>query len=75
MPPGQDLTILFCLCDAGRGVQQVLNPSILILLIQVRVVGLQMLSKGLNLALLRRNLSVTKLQMAVSEELQAAHNR
>ena len=29
----------------------------------------RMLSKGLHLALLRRNLSATKLQMAVSEEL------
>ena len=51
-----------------------LNPSILILLIQVRVVGLRMLSKGLHLALLRPNLSAIRLQMAVSEELPAAHN-
>ena len=54
------------------GVQQVLNPSILILLIQLRVVGLRMLSKGLHLALLRPNLSAIRLQMAVSEELQAS---
>ena len=43
------------------GVPQVLNPSILILLIQLRVVGLRMLSKGLHLALLRPNLSAIRL--------------
>ena len=52
-----------------------LNPFILILLIKVRVVGLRMLSKGLHLALLRPNLSAIRLQMAVSEELQASHDR
>ena len=51
-----------------------LNPSILIVLIQIRVVGLSMLSTGLHLALLRPNLSATRLQMAVSEELQAGHD-
>ena len=66
-------TDVFVHSQGSGGVWQVRNPSILILLIQVRVVGLRILSKGLHLALLRQNLSATKLQMAVSEELPAAH--
>ena len=68
-------TDVFVHSQGSGGVQQVLNPSILILLIQLRVVGLRMLSKGLHLALLRPNLSAIRLQMAVSEELQASHDR
>ena len=58
--PGQDLTVLFGLCDAGRGVPQVLNPSILIIWTKIKVVGLGMLSAGQHLALLRPNLSIIR---------------
>ena len=51
-----------------------LNTSILIVLVQIRVVHLRMLSAGLHLAVLRPNLSETRLQIAVSEELQADHD-
>ena len=51
-----------------------LNTFILIVLIQFRVLRLRMLSTGLHLAILRPNLSETRLQMAVSEELQADHD-
>ena len=57
------------------GVPQVLSTSILIELVQIRIVHLRMLPAGRHLAVLRPNLSETKLQMAVSEELQAAHDR
>ena len=56
--PGRDLTVSFGLCYAIRGVSQVLNPSILIVLIQLKVVGLRMLSAGLHVALLRPNISL-----------------
>ena len=57
------------------GVPQVLNPSILIVLIHFRVVGLRVLSTGLHISLLRPNLSARRLQMTVSEEFRAAHDR
>ena len=52
----RDLTVLFGLCGAPRDVSQVLNPSILIARIQLRVVSFRMLSAGLHLAILRPNL-------------------
>ena len=57
------------------GVPQVLNPSILILLIQLRVVGLRILSVGQHLAFLCPNLSVRRPQIAISEDLLTACNR
>ena len=58
--PEQDLTVLFGLCDVGRGVPQVLTTSILIVLIKLGVVGLRMLSAGQHLALLRPNLYIIR---------------
>ena len=72
--PGRDLTVLFGLCDAGRGVPQVLNPSILIVWTQLKVMGLRMLSVGQHLAVLCPNLSIRRPQIAVSEELPTARN-
>ena len=73
--PERDLTVLFGLCGAPRDVSQVLNPSILIVWIQVWVMDLRMLSAGLHLSLLHPNLFITRLPMAVSEELPTAHDR
>ena len=50
-----------------------LNPSNVIVWIQLRLMGLTMLSAGLLLALLRPNLSAIRLEMAVSEELKISH--
>ena len=58
--PERGLTVLFGLCDAKRGVLQVLNPSILIVWTQLKVVGLGMLSAGQHLALLCPNLSIIR---------------
>ena len=55
-------------------VPQVLNHSILILLIQVRVVVLRTLSIVQHLAVLRPNLSVTRPQIAIPEDLLTARN-
>ena len=50
-----------------------LNPFILILLIQLRVlVGVKILSAGLHLAVLCPNQSVIRLQITISEEFLAA---
>ena len=73
--PGQDLMVLFGLCDAGRGVPQVFNPFIVIVWTQLKVMSLRMLSVGQHLAVLCPNLSIRRPQIAVSEELPAAHNR
>ena len=72
---GRDLTVLFGLCDAGRGVPQVLNPSILIIWTKIKVVGLGMLSAGQHLAVLRQNMLATKPHIAISEHILTAHNR
>ena len=64
--------MLFGLCDGGRGASQMLTPPIVIVWVQLRHVGLTMLSECLNLALSHPNLSVIRIQMAVSEELQVA---
>ena len=72
--PGRDLTVLFGLCDAGRGVPQVLNPSIFIVWTQLKVMGLRMLSVGQHLALLGQYLSIIRPQIAVSEQLPTARN-
>ena len=73
--PERDLTVLFGLCGAPRDVSQMLDTSILIVWIQLRVLGLRMLSTGLYLSLLHPNLFITRLQMVVSKELLTAHNR
>ena len=73
--PERDLTALFGFCGAPRDLPQVLNPSIVIVWIQLRVMGLRMLSAGLYLSLLHPNLFIIRLQMAVSDELLTAHNR
>ena len=73
--PERDLTVLFGLYGAPRDVSQVLNPSIFIVWIQLRILGLRMLSAGLYISLLHPNLFITRLQMAVSEEFLTAHNR
>ena len=52
-----------------------LNPSIIIVWIQLRVADLKMLSAGEHLAVLRPNLSVTRPHMTVSEHLLTARNR
>ena len=77
MEDGQerDLTVSFGLCGAHRDISQGLNPSILIVWIQLRVMGLRMLSTGLYLSLLHPNLFITRLQITVSEEFLTAHNR
>ena len=51
------------------------NTSILIVLIQVRFVGLRMLSAGHHLAVLRPNFPVTRLQRAISKDILTALNR
>ena len=72
--PERDLMVLFGLCDASRGVPQVLNTSIFILWTKLRVVGLRMLSTDQHLAVLHPNLSVTRSQITISEDLLAARN-
>ena len=67
--------MLFGLCDGPKGVTEVLNPLIVIVWIQLRLVGLRMLSMGLHLANFGPNLSIIKLQMAISEDLPAGHTR
>ena len=73
--PERDLMVLFRLSGAPRDIPQVLNLSIVIVWIRLRVLGLRMLSAGLYLFLLHPNLFITRLQMVVSEELLTAHNR
>ena len=72
--PKRDLTVLFSLNNAERGVPQVPNPFIPIILAQLKVVGLRMLSAGQYLAHLLPNLFITRPQIAISEELLAARN-
>ena len=50
-----------------------LNPSNVFVWIQLRLVGLTMLSEGLFIALSCPNLSAIRLEMAVSDVLQIAH--
>ena len=57
-----------------EGESQVLNTSILIVLIQLRVVGLRILSKGQHLAVLPPNMSATRPHIAISEHLLTAQN-
>ena len=49
--PERDLTILFGLCDSGRGVPQVLNASIFIAWTKINLLSLMVLSLGQHLAL------------------------
>ena len=72
--PEWDLAVLFCFSDAGRGVPQVLNPSIVIVWTQLKVVGLRMLSAGQHLAILRPNLLVARSQITIPEDLLIACN-
>ena len=58
-----------------EGDSQVLNTCILIVLIQLRVVGIRMLSKGQHLAVFPPNMSATRPHIAISEHLLIAHNR
>ena len=58
--------------EGSEGVPEVITPSILIRLIQPRAVGVMILSTGLNLAFLRPNMSIVRLQMTVSEEFLVA---
>ena len=58
--PERNLMMLFSLYDTRRGDPQVLNPSIIIVWTQLKVVGLGMLSAGQHLALLRPNLSIIR---------------
>ena len=73
--PGRDLTVLFGLCDTGRGVPQVLKLYILIVWTQLKAVGLEMLSAGYHLGLLRSQLSIIRPITAISEEPLTARNR
>ena len=66
---------VFVQSEGSGVVPQVLNHSILIVWIQLRVVGLRMLSAGLHLAVLRPSLSVTRPHIAISEHLLTARNR
>ena len=59
--PKPDLMVLFGLCDSPKYITEVLNPLIVIVWIQLRLVGLRMLSMGLHLAYLGSNLSILKL--------------
>ena len=67
--------VMFGLYNASTHVSQVFNSFILIIWIQLNVVGLRMLSAYFYPSLLHPNLFVRKLQIAVLEELLAAHNR
>ena len=67
-------TDVFVHSQGLRGVPQVLHTFIIIVLTQIRVVGLRMLSAGEHLAVLRPNLSVRRPQIAISEHLLSAGN-
>ena len=73
--PERDLAMLLSLCNTRRDVPQVLNPSILISLTLLKIVGLRILSEGRHLVLLRPNLSIIRLQITISDDLPAALNR
>ena len=66
---------LFGLYDAAGGVPHVLNPPIVIVWSQLKVMRLRMLSASRHLALSLSNMSVMRLQMTVSKDLKIAHNR
>ena len=52
--------VFFGLCDTGRDVPQVLNPSIVIVWTQLDVMSLRMLSVGQHLAVLCPKPSITR---------------
>ena len=60
--------------QGSEGDSQVLNTSILIALIQLRILSIRMLSAGQHLAILRPNLSATRPHIAISEHLLTAQN-
>ena len=62
---------IFVYSEGSGGIPLVLNPSILIVWVQLRVVGVKMLSTGLHCAVLRPNQSVIRLHMTISEEFLA----
>ena len=66
--------MLFGWCDTSRGVSQVLSTSILIVWTQLGVVSLRMLSVSQHFTGLRPNLSVTRSQKAISEDLPTVCN-
>ena len=70
----RDLTVLFGWCDIPKDISQVINTSILILWIQLRVVGLGMLAAGLYISLLLPNIPIIRLQIAISDGVLTAHN-
>ena len=67
--PKRNFVVLFGLCDIRSGALQVVNPSIFIVWTQLKAVGVRILSSCQHLALLRPNLSVTRHQKAISEEI------
>ena len=75
LPKIAPYTDVFVHSQGLGGVPQVLNTCVVIVLIQLRVLGLMMLSTGQHLADLRPNLSVTRPQIAILEDLLTARNR
>ena len=61
-------TYVFVQLQRFGDVPQVLNPSILILLVQLRIGSLRILSIGIHPVLFLPNLSVMMLEVAISEE-------
>ena len=68
-------TDVFVYSEGSGGIPLVLNPSILIVGVQLRVEGLRMVSVGQHLTVLYPNLSLTRPHIAISEHLLTAHNR
>ena len=75
LPKIAPYTDVFVHSQGSGGVSQVLNTSILIILIQPRVVGLEMLPAGQHVAVLRPNLNTTRPQITISEDVLIARNR
>ena len=71
LPKNAPTTEFLVHSESSGGIPKVLNPSILILWIHFRVVGVKILSIGLHLTILRPNQSVIRLQMTISEEFLA----
>lgn len=72
--PRSDMTVVFSVCDIPKGVSQVLDPPLIVIVwIQLRLVGLNMLSKCLHLVHFGPKLSINKLQLAILENFPTAH--
>ena len=65
-------TEFFAHSEGSGAIPLALNPSILIVWVQLRVVGVKILSTGLHCAVLRPKQSLIRPQMTVSEEFLAA---